>query len=124
MPISGEVLVDAGIVQTIVSGKVDDAAIINFEKNLGKLPGFKPDMSQLVDASGVIENLVTMEGLQKLVEVTPFNAGCRRAFVIADEKSAENAGMFATLASASQSELIYVTRNRDDAYNWLLNKPT
>jgi len=122
MPISSEILKEVGIVLTVVTGDIDDDTLINFEINLAKHPDFDPQLHQLIDASGVINSTVTPAGLQKLVEVTPFAPARCRAFVTASDEASEKAGIFAKLASASQSELIYVTRNRDDAYNWLMEK--
>jgi hypothetical protein len=121
MPLTFEIFPELGIVLTIVNGRVTDSDLWSHDRDLENTPGFKSAFHHILDATAITENYITEAGLIRLATHSPFSPDCRRAFVLADGASEEQAGIFTKAASAS-SDNMFVTHDRNKAYEWLLNQ--
>lgn len=121
MSIQFEVYPDLHIVLTILTGTVDDQMCLDNIHKLAASPGFDASFDQVIDVTGITANKITNAGLTAVAELTPFSSASRRAFIISESNIVTQAGFFGSL-SGVESDNIFVTHDRDKAYDWLLKK--
>lgn len=119
MSIKFEIFPDLRIVQTVISGTVQDKMCIDNARSLADKPGFDASFDQIIDLTGVTSNQLTEAGLKEISEITPFSSSSRRAFIIAENNMVTRADYFSSLYKIN-SENIFVTNSREKAYSWLL----
>lgn len=121
MALTFEIFPELEVVLTIANGSVSDNDLLPYIRELENSPEFNATFNHILDMTAITHNFITEEGLAMLATRSPFSSNCRRAFVIADGTSVENAGVFSKIASASPDNS-FVTHDRKKAYEWLLQK--
>ncbi len=118
MTIESVIDVERRLVLTYTTGRVDDADLVKHEMWIGEQSGFEPSFSQLADARGVTENLVTPAGLISIANITPFAATARRCYVVSSELSKGFSNLFGFRSSESP-EYFMITEDIKAAEAWI-----
>ena len=122
MPFTNQILVSERIVLTVASGVMSDQMAIANQKVIAEHPDFDPAFDQIADLTGVSRVEITHDGLNQLSMNSPFLPSSRRAFIITNSESADKLGIFFK-STVLQSEGVLVTKDREEAYRWLLDRP-
>ena len=99
-------------------GAVTDDDVREHNRALRADPLFDPTYRQLVDMSGITEDLVDIDTKREVSQNQFFAPGVRRAWVSSEDYSFAMARMYA-VAAESQGQTIGVFRARSEAEEWL-----
>jgi hypothetical protein len=99
-------------------GAMTDSDVREHQRNLRTDPRFDPTYRQLVDMSGITEDLVGIETKREISSDQIFAPGVRRAWVASPDYSFGMARMYA-IAAERQGQTIGVFRTRSEAEEWL-----
>lgn len=120
MPIEFEIFPDLRIVLTVLSGAIEDQMCIDNIMRLSDDPRFDSSFDQVIDTTGISKNGLTEDGLREVAKVTPFISSSRRAFIVAEHVMVTQADFYSRL-TAGNSDKVFVTHSRKQAYAWLLD---
>jgi len=115
-----EIYPDLRIVLTVLSGAIEDRMCIENIMRLSGDPQFDSSFDQVIDTTGISNNGLTEDGLREVAKVTPFLSSSRRAFIVAEQIMVTQADFYSRL-TAGDSDKVFVTRSRKQAYAWLLD---
>jgi hypothetical protein len=97
---------------------------IDVREHCGRLaadPRFESGYYQLADLTGIVSFAVPPQALAESTGVVPFDAGVRRAFVVASAAQREAASIIATNA-ADYGHVVRVFGSVDAANRWLADR--
>lgn len=102
-------------------GTLTDSDLIECQRQLRDDPGFRPDMNQLFDLSGVQRVELTSSGIRTLADRNLCGAGAKRAFCVEPGAMAMfgMARMFQILTDKYPDELRVQFDNLESARSWL-----
>ena len=118
MPATYLIDVERKLVISRAWGVVTDDDVLEHNRMLRADPLFDPTYRQLVDMSGITDDLVDSKTKRDVSLNQFFAPGVRRAWVSANDFSFGMARMYA-VAAESQGQTIGVFRERREAEEWL-----
>jgi len=107
------------VINTITGEITDGQSYENFFYITGH-PDFKPEFNFLADARGIVRNLVTAEGLEKLGQLSPFSLTSKRAYVITRGLERIYSKRY-TQEKDAGLEFSMITDDMGKAMEWLIN---
>ena len=118
MPAKYVIDVERKLVISQAWGAVTNDDVREHDKALRADPLFDPTYRQLVDMTGITEDLVDITAKRQASQNQIFVPGVRRAWVASEDYTFGMARMYA-VAAESQGQTIGVFRARRDAEEWL-----
>ncbi|MDQ6872991.1 MAG: hypothetical protein M3037_13455 [Gemmatimonadota bacterium] len=118
MPATHLIDVERKLVISRAWGVMTDADVREHNRMLRSDPLFDPTYRQLVDMSGITEDLVSIKTKQAESDDQVFVPGVRRAWVASADYTFGMARMYA-IAAESQGQTIGVFRAMREAEEWL-----
>jgi hypothetical protein len=118
VPASYTIIVERKLVISRAWGAVTDDDVREHARMLLADPLFDPNFRQLVDMSGITEDLVGTTTKQQASHHQLFAPGVRRAWVASKAYSFGMARMYA-VAAENQGQNVRVFRERSEAEAWL-----
>ncbi len=118
MPIHYRVDESQGIVFANAEGTLTDEDLLGLSSKLRCDPDFRPELSQLIDATKVEKFRVTSDCIRKLAMRNEFGHGSRRACVVSASIGYGLARMYQILTSHTPDEFA-VFKDKDEAFAWL-----
>jgi len=118
MPFDYQIDTARQLVISRVRGTMTTEDLVGHATALGEDPRFRPDMRQLIDFRGVTKLEITTGTIHRMVDLNPFGAGARRAFVLSSEGAYGMARMYQTLSDASPDK-VELFRALEPALEWL-----
>ncbi len=108
------------LVMSTVSGVLTSNDLAGHMQRLLKDPDFDPSFSQLADFTHLTHLEVTDADIHSIAQTNVFDSNSRRAFVVADDASAELAEKFARLRESAGEHGVRVFRSLDEGVNYIL----
>jgi hypothetical protein len=108
------------LVMSTASGPLTAADLASHMQRLLKDPDFDPHFSQLADFTHLTRLEVTEDDIRNFARTNVFHSDSRRAFVVADDASADLAEMFAKLREFAGEHGIRVFRKLEEGVDWIL----
>lgn len=118
MPIDYRIDVSKGIVFSSAEGTLTDEELFELASKLRSDPEFRPDLSQLLDATKAEKFRISSECIRKLAIQNCFGSGSRRACVVTAPMGYGLARMYQILTSHTPDEFS-VFRDKAEALDWL-----
>jgi hypothetical protein len=119
MPASYRIDSHAGVVFTVLEGRVTNEELMDHQRRLSADPDFRPTMNRVIDFRDITDPAVTAFGVRTVATRHNFAPGSRCA-IIAGDAAAYDAyvRMFQTLRS-QRGEDIKIFSTVEDAHRWL-----
>jgi hypothetical protein len=118
LPASYTIDVERKLVISSAWGTMTNSDVTEHARMLRADPHFDPNFRQLVDMSGITEDLVDTSTKQQASYDQLFAPGVRRAWVASKDYSFGMARMY-SVAAENQGQKIKVFRTRGEAEEWL-----
>lgn len=118
MPSRYRIFPEHNLIVSVLEGRIADADLLDQQDQLRRDPEFRPDLLQVVDASGATQAALTAGGIRTAARNTTLAPATRRAIIAPSPSHYGLARMF-QLSTRADDDTIAVFRTRAEACAWL-----
>jgi len=118
MPARYRIFPEHNLIVSVLEGRLTDEDLLGQQDQLRRDPRFRPDLRQVVDASGATQAAVTSDGIRTAARNTTLGPATRRAIIAPSPSHYGLARMF-QLSTRADEDTIAVFRTRAEACAWL-----